>query len=92
MQNPYFYCEGGNEALWRDVAEHIGAELHAAGRLVDPTPRTIPPAEYGDLFVRGVRASPLAPLILSTSPSIQTLSLSSRRTDAGYRNANRGRI
>ncbi|KAH8663937.1 NAD dependent epimerase/dehydratase family protein [Xylariales sp. PMI_506] len=50
--NPYYFCEttGDREPSWREIAEQIGASLHAAGRIADPTPRTIDPALYGDLF------------------------------------------
>ncbi|KAI1372593.1 NAD(P)-binding protein [Hypoxylon crocopeplum] len=52
LENPYYFCEatGDNEPSWKDIASVIGAELHKAGLISDPTPRTIPPEHYGDLF------------------------------------------
>ncbi|KAI1467787.1 NAD(P)-binding protein [Daldinia caldariorum] len=55
LDNPYYFCEstGDDEPSWRDVAALIGAELHKAGLIADPEPRTIPPENYGDLFGSG---------------------------------------
>lgn len=50
IANPYFFCENGREASWKSVAEMVGKGLHKAGKIDDPTPRTIPEDMYGDLF------------------------------------------
>ncbi|KAI1633353.1 hypothetical protein F4809DRAFT_623770 [Biscogniauxia mediterranea] len=52
LDNPYYFCEatGDNEPSWKEIASVIGTSLHQAGRIPDPTPRTIPPETYGDLF------------------------------------------
>ncbi|KIW74722.1 hypothetical protein Z517_11492 [Fonsecaea pedrosoi CBS 271.37] len=50
LDNPYFFCENGREASWREVAEMIGEGLHKAGKIQDPTPKTIPKDLWGDLF------------------------------------------
>ncbi|KAI1448928.1 NAD(P)-binding protein [Annulohypoxylon stygium] len=52
LENPYYFTEGtgDNEPSWKDVAALIGAELHKAGHLSDPAPRTIPTENYDDLF------------------------------------------
>ncbi|KAI1079799.1 NAD(P)-binding protein [Whalleya microplaca] len=52
LQNPYYFCEnsGDNEVSWKEIALFIGAELSKAGLISDPTPRTIPPDDYNDLF------------------------------------------
>lgn len=52
LDNPYWFTEntGDEEVSWREVAEAIGQGLHAAGLIDSPTPRTIPPETYGDLF------------------------------------------
>ncbi|KAJ9642734.1 hypothetical protein H2204_002382 [Knufia peltigerae] len=50
LDNPYFFCENGQEYPWGDFVRVIGDSLHQAGRLKDPNPRTIPESDYGDLF------------------------------------------
>lgn len=52
LDNPYYFCEntGDNEPSWKDVASVIGEALHAAGRIPDATPRTLPTELYGDVF------------------------------------------
>ncbi|KAI1204445.1 NAD(P)-binding protein [Annulohypoxylon truncatum] len=52
LENPYYFTEttGDNEPSWKDVATLIGAELHKAGKIPDPDPRTIPTENYDDLF------------------------------------------
>ncbi|ETS80678.1 hypothetical protein PFICI_08207 [Pestalotiopsis fici W106-1] len=52
LENPYYFCEssGNDEPSWKEVAELIGDSLHKAGKISDPTPRTIDPKLYGDLF------------------------------------------
>ncbi|OJI96490.1 hypothetical protein ASPVEDRAFT_23499 [Aspergillus versicolor CBS 583.65] len=49
-ENPYFFCENGEELSWGQCAERIGRILHKAGKVADPTPKTIPAGNYGDLF------------------------------------------
>ncbi|EXJ85788.1 hypothetical protein A1O1_06156 [Capronia coronata CBS 617.96] len=50
LKNPYFFCENCHDTSWKTVAEMIGSGLHKAGKIQDPTPRTIPKDLYGDLF------------------------------------------
>ena len=50
LANPYFFCENGVEASWKEHATEIGKALQAAGKLKDPTPREFPADLYGDLF------------------------------------------
>ncbi|TPX12550.1 uncharacterized protein E0L32_000727 [Thyridium curvatum] len=53
MKNPYFFVENGEEYSWLRIAEEIGKAAHEAGRVQDPTPREIPPEQWGDLFGEG---------------------------------------
>ncbi|KAI1455565.1 NAD(P)-binding protein [Annulohypoxylon moriforme] len=52
LENPYYFTEttGDNEPSWKDIATLIGTELHKAGHISDPNPRTIPPENYHNLF------------------------------------------
>ncbi len=50
LDNPYFFCENGHDTSWKTVAEMIGSSLHKAGKISDPSPKTIPRDMYGDLF------------------------------------------
>lgn len=52
LENPYYFCEAtdDNEPSWRDIAALIGEHLHKAGKIPDPTPRTLPKELYGDVF------------------------------------------
>ncbi|EXJ63831.1 hypothetical protein A1O7_00166 [Cladophialophora yegresii CBS 114405] len=50
LRNPYFFCENGEEMLWRDAAAEIGRQLYQAGRIEDPEPRNVPKELYPDLF------------------------------------------
>ncbi|KAI9371716.1 NAD(P)-binding protein [Aspergillus egyptiacus] len=50
MRNPYFFCENGQELSWKECAAEIGRILHQAGKVPDPTPKTIPSQDYSDLF------------------------------------------
>jgi nucleoside-diphosphate-sugar epimerase len=52
LSNPYFFCENGYGASWKEVATEVGKGLHAAGKIKDPAPRTIPEDMYQDLFGR----------------------------------------
>lgn len=49
-KNPYFFCENGQELSWGQCAAEIGRILHRAGKVADPTPKTIPAENYNDLF------------------------------------------
>ncbi|KAI1619858.1 hypothetical protein EDD37DRAFT_570317 [Exophiala viscosa] len=50
LNNPYFFCENGHDTSWKTVAEMVGKGLHKAGKIPDPTPKTIPEDQYDDLF------------------------------------------
>lgn len=50
LENPYFFCENGYEASWKEVATEVGKGLHDAGKLKDGTPKEIPKELYDDLF------------------------------------------
>lgn len=52
LENPYYFCEttGDNEPTWYDVASVIGEQLHKAGKIQDPKPRTLPEDLYQDVF------------------------------------------
>ena len=50
LANPYFFCENGYEASWKEVATEIGEGLHDAGKLKNPIPRECPADLYDDLF------------------------------------------
>lgn len=50
LENPYYFCESGKEASWKEVAIAIGEGLHKAGKIKDPTPKTLPEDLYGDVF------------------------------------------
>ncbi|OTB02759.1 hypothetical protein M426DRAFT_322359 [Hypoxylon sp. CI-4A] len=52
QENPYYFSEntGDDEPSWKEIAEVIGSELHKAGLLPDPTPRTIPTENHVDIF------------------------------------------
>lgn len=50
LDNPYYFCESGDEASWKEVANAIGEGLHKAGKLDDPSPKTLPENLYGDVF------------------------------------------
>lgn len=52
LNNPYFFCEstGDNEPSWLEIATLIGKSLHDAGKISDPTPKSVPKELYGDLF------------------------------------------
>lgn len=48
--NPYWLCENGQVLSWGDAAAAIGQALFKSGRLPSPDTKTIPPADYGDMF------------------------------------------
>ena len=52
LSNPYYFCEctGDREVSWKEVATAIGEGLHKAGKIQDPTPKTLPEDLYGDVF------------------------------------------
>jgi len=75
--NPYFFAENGSEFSWREVAEQIGRNLHDAGLIPDPAPRSVDPADYADLM------GDLSPLVLgmnsrSRAERLRTLGWESR--------------
>lgn len=49
-ENPYFFCENGEELSWGECAAEIGRILHGTGKVANPAPQTIPRENYGDLF------------------------------------------
>jgi nucleoside-diphosphate-sugar epimerase len=48
--SPYWLCENGQELSWGDASAAIGQTLFKAGRLQSPDTKTIPPANYDDMF------------------------------------------
>jgi len=50
LENPYFFCENGQDCAWTEFVETIGQALHDAGRITDAKPQTILEKDYGDLF------------------------------------------
>ncbi|KIW24957.1 uncharacterized protein PV07_10633 [Cladophialophora immunda] len=50
LENPYFFCENGQEFAWRDAVAQVGKALHAAGRIKSPEPKSIPESDFDDLF------------------------------------------
>lgn len=50
VQNPYFFCENGQELSWGECAAEYGRILQKEGRISDPTPKTVPEKNYGDIF------------------------------------------
>lgn len=63
LQNPYYFCESGSEASWKEVADAIGEGLHKAGKIGDPTPKTLPENLYGDVFADCKYPEPTAPAL-----------------------------
>ncbi|KAJ5334388.1 Phosphatidylethanolamine-binding protein PEBP [Penicillium brevicompactum] len=49
-ENPYFFCENGQELSWGKCAAEIGRILKGAGKIGQYAPKTIPESNYGDLF------------------------------------------
>ncbi|KAL4888484.1 hypothetical protein BDV59DRAFT_206066 [Aspergillus ambiguus] len=49
-ENPYFFCENGEELSWGQCAAEIGRILHKAGKVADQTPNIIPIENYDNLF------------------------------------------
>jgi nucleoside-diphosphate-sugar epimerase len=49
-QNPYFFCENGQELSWGECAAEIGRILKNKGRVDESTPKTIPKDHWCDLF------------------------------------------
>ncbi|OQD88766.1 hypothetical protein PENANT_c003G04486 [Penicillium antarcticum] len=50
LENPYFFCENGEELSWGNCAAEIGRLLSIKGRIKDPEPQTVPSENYNDLF------------------------------------------
>lgn len=49
LENPYFFCEKG-EASWKEVSSAIAEGLYKAGKLDEPTTKTLPEDLYGDVL------------------------------------------
>jgi len=49
-ENPYFFCENGDELSWGECAAEIGRVLQRNGRAASAESRTIPKDLYGDIF------------------------------------------
>ncbi|KAJ5464016.1 hypothetical protein N7475_007151 [Penicillium sp. IBT 31633x] len=49
-ENPYFFCENGQELSWGECAAEIGRILKKAGRINETEPKTVPVGNYNDLF------------------------------------------
>ncbi|KAJ5869425.1 hypothetical protein N7455_004366, partial [Penicillium solitum] len=50
VQNPYFFCENGNELCWGECSAEIGHILQQEGRISEAEPKTIPRENYNDVF------------------------------------------
>ncbi|KAK5214174.1 hypothetical protein LTR41_000366 [Exophiala xenobiotica] len=50
LENPYFFCENGQDCAWGEFVAAIGQALKDAGRITDATPQTIPEKDYDNLF------------------------------------------
>lgn len=50
LENPYFFCENGEEISWGEIAGFIGEDLLAHGKVDDAKAREVPEKDYGDLF------------------------------------------
>jgi len=50
LDNPFFFCENGNEFSWKEVGEHVGEALYKRGLIKDPQPREYSEKDFGDLF------------------------------------------
>ena len=50
LENPYFFCENGEEISWGEIAELIGESLQPLGKVNDAKAKEVPEADYGDLF------------------------------------------
>lgn len=50
VQNPYVFCENGNELSWGECSAEIGRILQQEGRISEAEPKTIPRENYNDVF------------------------------------------
>lgn len=50
VENPYFFCENGQELSWGECAAEIGQILKGKGRIDHSRPQTIPRDHWCDLF------------------------------------------
>ena len=50
LENPYFFCENGEEISWGEIAEMIGENLQPLDRVDEAKAREVPEKDYGDLF------------------------------------------
>lgn len=48
--NPYFFCENGEEISWGEIAEMIGEQLHALGKVDSAQAKEVPREQWNDLF------------------------------------------
>ncbi|KAH8179498.1 NAD(P)H-binding domain-containing protein [Sarocladium implicatum] len=55
--NHYWFCENGEDLSWGDIAAGIGRVLFEAGRLPEPSVKTLPRSEYNNMF--GAQATDL---------------------------------
>jgi nucleoside-diphosphate-sugar epimerase len=49
-QNPYFFCNNGEDLSWGECVAEIGRVLHHEGKIKSPETRSIPFELYDDLF------------------------------------------
>ncbi|CRG90693.1 hypothetical protein PISL3812_07738 [Talaromyces islandicus] len=54
--NPYWFCENGEELSWGECSAEIERALYHAGRIGGPEPKTVAPENYGDLFGENSRS------------------------------------
>jgi nucleoside-diphosphate-sugar epimerase len=50
LENPYFFCENGEEISWSEIADMIAENLQPLGKVDDAKSKVVPEADYGDLF------------------------------------------
>jgi nucleoside-diphosphate-sugar epimerase len=49
-ENPYFFCENGQELSWGECAAELGRALHKIGKFESAQTNTISPKLYSDVF------------------------------------------
>ena len=54
LDNPYFFCENGNDTSWKEVGEQIAKALYKRGKIPESTAKEVPGSLYGDLYVSDV--------------------------------------
>lgn len=50
LNNPYFFCENGNEFSWKEVGERIAESLHKVGRIKEQSCREFTASDWDQLF------------------------------------------